>query len=599
MTASEEMTKKPIASECAPETAARRVGGVSLGPEFWAAVALTVLAALLFVGFFAGFSSPDAMKYADVARNFVDGRGMVSNLVNPLGIIQTKYDERLPAAQIRQPYRRYWGFPLAIAGAFALFEKSETVVALVTMFFWVVAGTLVFHLGRRLFSLRAGMLATAIYAFSGTWAAYAIDGMSESFCLALLLGAAALVLAERRVWPALLAGVLGGLSLFVRQPMLFVTPIALAGFVLLRKSRRASTAVLLLVGFVGFYTARGWLDENVFFVTPPFEAMRIASETPAVASSDAPDKPAPLFAVAKLTRIFGSGLFVFSAEFPGHAMERSVDVPAYTEERVRESLRLKAPHNLSLLWRAALLKLGNPLLVGFFVVAVIVLRRDRTTSILGATILALVAATGAVGLLLFIMPRYFHLYLPLIFLVVAGGFDRWLARWDERRVAVRRMLTAAIVLALAYPWIFVSAFSFLPQLGMPPLTQVGQCRQAREIGRFVAANTEPNAIVFSDVAWITAWHGNRPSIWLPLDPSAVERVARWVEADRLFLSLEDPQGFGIWSQWLQDYREKKPNLPLGDWRLEAGRQGVNRPMFLFARPTSSSTQTIEKVDDEQ
>lgn len=562
-----------------------------------AAIALTCLfvaAVFLYFSTFNGFHFPDTMKYADTARNFINGHGMASNVINPLGIAKIKYDQRIPADQLRDVYHRYWGYPLILALPYFLFGPSETVTCITSLLLWFLSGFFVFLLAAKFYSIRAGLLAVVLYSLQGTWGALGIAGISESLCSALLLGGGLLILSERRSTLSEFAGgFLGAFSLFIRQQMLFVAPITLVGFILLRKERRFSAATFVLGGMLLFFLAKGAFAPLLFPEPEPFTANIVGQVEPS-AKSEAENGS---WLGDRLKRTFGSGLLVFSPQYPGHTVARSADVPPIDSRQVLSLLWAKIPINLQLLYHKALFRIGSPILLLFFLFTLLIDRRNRNTRVFSFTVIALFLATAAVVLILFVMARYFQMYIPFLLILAGGGMEKiW--QWSEgKNENLRRIITVVLVFALSYPWVFGHLTPLLPaepllaeQLGAPHQEKVA-------IGEFLRANTKPGDVVFSDLPWVTAWYANRPSIWAPLDPREVEELAKWVKADFLFLSLEEPQGFQVWRNWLHAYREKKEGTPLADWKLVAAMQGGARPMFLFERPDETAdTPPLQESD---
>ncbi len=561
--------------DCAPKT------GI-----FITLLCLCLAAIYLFLFSFQGFASPDAMKYADVTRNFLKGQGMISNHISPLGIIKNRYDTRIPAQYLRPNFRQYWGFPLILSVPFLIFGNSEAVDVIVCLMIWIIAGLLLYYLTAKLYSYRAAVLAAILYSLQGVWGEYGIAGISEPLCAALILGMAALVLAKRYPIPAAIAaGILGGFSLSVRQQMLFVAPIALFGFILLRQKHRLRTAFFLFGGMYLFIFARGAYYPMLFPEVEPFQGNPIVSEDFHKKTEVDSEQKELSITFSLLKKYFGFGPLMFSDELPGHAYDRSVDYPTYSEKRIIDGMLSKLPTNLYLLFTSLFFKMGNPFLILFFIFFLFIDFRDKNTFFLGATIIGLILATAVVCIIMFVMARYFHLYIPLILILVAAGLDKafhWTKNFSPK---VRGIVLVAAILLLTYPWIFAD----LPGKIISAGANGGIHRHIPIFGRFVKDNTKPEEMVFSDMPWITAWHSDRPSIWLPLNPSDVERISKWVKADYLFLSLEDNQGFFVWRDWLRAYRDKQAGLPLGDWKLVAGMKGPNRPMFLFRRPDYGET----------
>ncbi len=554
----------------------------------WLVAAYLVLfAALVHWPSFHGLTSPDAMRYADAARNFVQGEGLVGNTVYPRNLADMRFTERLGAEHIRPRDTRYTGYPLALAGLFAVFGARDGVVFGFATALWILGGLFVFGLGRRIFSLEAALLAVLLYSLQAKLVAYAVKGIAEPICIALMLGGGLLILARRYGGAAAVAaGLLGAFSFVVRQPMLFVTPIAFAGFVVLKDKARLRTASLVIVGLAVGILLRSWITPLLFPPHPVYPAERVA----VVASVDAAPSPA----VAKgalddvLFRYLNVQVMAFSQRFPGHALERTIRDERAGEETATAIFFAKMKYNLRLTVSILAHKTGAPLWSMFFLAALVLTFRDRSARWLSLMIAALFALTVAAGLALFVMERYFHLYIPLMALVGGQGLVVLGQKLQAHRPAVRGVLLGAIVLAVSLPLPFGHLLPLLPaDATMRDAAGTAAANaKAMAIAALVRQHTEADDIVFCDLPWITSWYADRTSIWLPLEPEDVHELARWVAADHLVLTLEVPQGFDTWRAWLIAGRqgELAPEQ-LADWRLQAGTRFAGRGIYLFERPT--------------
>ncbi|MGA2319013.1 MAG: hypothetical protein ABSG71_21915, partial [Thermodesulfobacteriota bacterium] len=83
---------------------------------------LFLLAGMVWFGFYAThtkeISGSDDREYASIARNIVNGRGIVRNFIYPVDI---NFFEKLPVPEFMHPP----GYPLILSGFFGLFGISE------------------------------------------------------------------------------------------------------------------------------------------------------------------------------------------------------------------------------------------------------------------------------------------------------------------------------------------------------------------------------------------------------------------------------------------------------------------------------------------
>ncbi len=125
----------------------------------------------------------DAAKFADIARNIVNGGGYTSNFSffnsQALGINQlTSVSKWIPPAM-----------PLVIAGFFKVFGISDLSVVLTSSLFYVGLVAVTFLLGKKVWGNLVGFLAAASVAFNVNFLEYAASGASETlFSFEIVLG---------------------------------------------------------------------------------------------------------------------------------------------------------------------------------------------------------------------------------------------------------------------------------------------------------------------------------------------------------------------------------------------------------------------------
>ncbi len=118
---------------------------------------ITALAAAVWATFFySNFShlwAPDAMKFAQAARNFLEGGGFDRDEVWPMSLASGgELNEETQAVL----------HPLVVAALFKVVGRSDLVVALASGVFFILAAPLVYFIGRSVFGTTVGVLATVL-----------------------------------------------------------------------------------------------------------------------------------------------------------------------------------------------------------------------------------------------------------------------------------------------------------------------------------------------------------------------------------------------------------------------------------------------------
>lgn len=210
---------------------------------------------------FTRISSPDAMRYASVARAYLRGEGFAWRQYLPYELATEGYN----------PDKRYPHFlhPLLIAAAIVLMGERDAAVALASAVPTVLAALLVYALGRRWFDVRVGLVAALTFALNADVLYYGLSGLTEPlFTVILLVVAAWFVLGLRRGgWAAAAwmagAGAALGLSQAVRPVgVLYALPFAFVALV--AKGPRLQRAGAFAVGFAVFFVLTTWVGAGRF-----------------------------------------------------------------------------------------------------------------------------------------------------------------------------------------------------------------------------------------------------------------------------------------------------------------------------------------------
>lgn len=210
----------------------------------------------LFFVLYSPFEAGDSYDYAQIASNLLSGNGFAIFPESP--------------TVFRPP-----GYPLLIAGVYALFGTSPTNVLFVQAGLLAYATWLVFLLGRRLLGETSAALGAALAGSYPHLSFYAGTFLAESlayFLLALSLLLASLLNQRRAGALTLLTGaVLGALALTVSRfaflPLGVLVVLAIQRMPL---RRLVANALVLMIGYVAFLSP--WMVRNaiVFGVPVPF-----------------------------------------------------------------------------------------------------------------------------------------------------------------------------------------------------------------------------------------------------------------------------------------------------------------------------------------
>lgn len=228
----------------------RRPWGRILGT----AVVFVLVAAAVF-GFYKksyiGLVRPEAMDAAQVARNLSEGSGFVTNFVRPFNVAFARPDEPVFPELNSAPL-----YPLAVSGFLRLKSPSDQVVVWTCLVLLYVGAGATYLLGRLLFDWRAGLLGMAVFAGSAGVLGIATSGIAWTLAAALFALLLCVVAAHFRATGgqlraagaiyAALAGVVFG-ALYMTHYALAFLALPLAVYFAITGGARRLHAVLFVV----------------------------------------------------------------------------------------------------------------------------------------------------------------------------------------------------------------------------------------------------------------------------------------------------------------------------------------------------------------
>jgi hypothetical protein len=135
------------------------------------AVGVLALGLAHVAGLPAGLAWSDEIAYAASARHIADGHGPLSSFVHPDSILA----RGLPLRDVHMPGHTY-----LLATAFRSFGATERVARATGEAAFLLAGVIVFFLGRVVFDRAAGLWASALFSLFPGAASYGASAMSEA-----------------------------------------------------------------------------------------------------------------------------------------------------------------------------------------------------------------------------------------------------------------------------------------------------------------------------------------------------------------------------------------------------------------------------------
>lgn len=469
--------------------------GHALWPHLLAAAALAALAYLAYDARTAEFASSDGSNYASVARNVVEGHGLVSSVIGP-GLMTLVPTTRTGQAFVTQ--QPLW--PLALAGWFSLFGAGLGAAKALAVVCAVVAAVECWALGY-LFSSRVtgGYLALALSLLSLHLAASTFALYNIPLQAALLAALFLLMFARPRPAVLLLAAAVFGLGLVARETSAFVAPgllwawrgdaVACYRRVRAHADRRWLLACLPVALGVVALAAGPWYLEGLrrshLLAGRPVSTLRAT--------------------FLYLTPVFDQG-WPFLYDYKGF----DIDPLRYFLENPNQLVR-----KIWLSLRVGFLHDTLPALLApqpWFVpmIAPWLLPSPQARRVAHALLLSLAAMVLASSIT-YMHPHYFVAYLPILYALIAATVlacgRAALSRMTPAGPG-KRLLSGAVVVYAVLPMLLTLAYLLrghrLPT-GENPITK----EQREKLVQFVVDNTEPDSVITCGYTALMAWHTRR------------------------------------------------------------------------------------------
>jgi len=537
---------------------------------------------------FNGITENDGYGYASMARNILRGDGAIKDTFNPVTFALYPDGQVRTRESIRAfPFPKVL-FPLLLIPSLLVFGYSDFAIALVCSLFYLLAIPLVYRVARLTVGIRAAALATVLYLFSANVMYYTVSGVTEPVYVFLLFAALAAILDPsglKRM--ALAAGLFLGF-MYILKDVAIVYAVGLAVFaaVTWRKDKLVARLMLLAIGVAAILILGQALSP---VIQPPRSAsaeqtldIRFEEPEPGVVSDPAYGSGRTAwqaFADRWLSR-----LLIFSPVNPGHTHERSLDAGLGRETVLSDPsfLAEKFKRNVLQAGRILFYRMTTvPVLVLFWIGGWLLWKRIEARRLF-VLVLSFLGIQAVICTVFFTMSRYFHPFVPLVGIVASGALYEFL---DRLKIPKSRLRTAVVVLAalvMLYPFCPIAGIDHQARFCAPRcyLARFGNADLQAELGAFLRQHTGPDDVVVCDAPWISAWNGDRTSIWLPNDMQTMKRMQRRVQVDWLFITFRYWRNLGPWKAWLLGF-EGRDTVSADGFTFRAAYRTGDTAAYLF------------------
>ncbi len=449
---------------------------------------------------FRGLRDAEAMDYAQLGRNFMEHRQLITQNVRPASIwyLTRSPDETDPRIHghpdivhaplypvmlgtwFRIPGMQFDALP---DGPLNIYQPERRIMYL-NHLFAIFTGLLLYLVGRRLFDARVALLGVTIYFLSDMVWRDSLSGTGVTIAAFWAIAAVyAMLIAVSRIEE----------SADTRRWMVPAL-VSLAFCVLAFLTRYAAVALVPgLALYLGLaLKQRGWVWGPVFI------ALFLVAVSPwfarNIAVSGAPLGLAPHMALNDTTL------------FAENSFERSLN-PNLEGQGVAGVLQTKSLKNFHRFYQENLRTIGEGLLICIFFTTffyrfvrspVHTLRWCLALSI--ALFLLIASFYGDATFRLIVM------FWPFIILYALAFFFLLLERMQLQVKIMNMAVTGALIILSALPMIFTL---------LPPRATIPYPPYAPQMIMYVSNLLRPNELMCTDMSWATAWYGRQTSVLLP------------------------------------------------------------------------------------
>lgn len=500
---------------------------------------IVLLAGIVWFGFYfthtKEIAGSDDREYASIARNIVNGRGIVRNFIYPVDI---NFFDKLPIPEFVHPP----AYPLMLAGLFKLFGISDFAALLPSYLSYFILVVLLFYFVKRYLDTKTAVTATLILIFNREILDASLVSLSEAvYTLAFFLFFVLLVNAKssRSVF---IAGILLGVSHLVRENIYpFLIPL-LVYLYFYPDLTRWKKITYFIMGFL-------------IPLIPNFLRSFI-------------DMGSPFFSYGKFT------LMAYTVKYPWLNIYRGISNPSLLEFLTSDPSQffLKYASNVVNALEQ-FVSVSNPYVLVFFILGMFHWRISSGWRRIKLLFLFLLVSQVFFVALFTFTPRYFIPFLPMMI----GFASESLVRVSEDLILDAKLHWRKRVIYL-YVLLFLIFFTtptvyriFQPMkpegLGFktPQFGFLIPEREAKRLNDFLRGELKENQVVWTDLPEILEWEGDRLCGWLPTRIEYLYEIHKKVPVDAILLTnlrtpthMEDPWKYLLFSEHsLPKYRNIK------------------------------------------
>lgn len=447
---------------------------------------------------FPGLVNPDAMDFAQLARNLSSGHGFSTFVLRPLALTHGSNPLNQPDL-VHGPL-----YPFILAMAFGVLGAKDSVAAYVSGLFYLLTIPVVYLMGRRVFSHKVGLYTALIFTFNALLLEYAASGLH--------------------------------ITLYV----FLATCLMLTTYNLVRKINEMDDAVKPrfprgLTALAGILTALLYLTDPIFFWFMPAMAVAVIWFCPRNRGAAAIWFLIPMFTLAAPWMIRNASLTgnpLFGLSGMQLWMNTKNTYPGDIAWRMFSADLTPGKGLLNDVFRKFLLGAGQVIqafpqvtaswVLAFFLPSLLFRFTDRAVNSLRITMMSCFCSIFF-GMLLFNLQMPLFVSLIPTMLVFSVAYLLYLAQQAKLTGPGAAFLSILVTVAVVFPLVSDLTLSdHTPRLK--------EAETVMALGKI----SKPGDVVLCDQPWVVAWYANRPSVWIPADDARITSVrnqfkdAKWL-----------------------------------------------------------------------
>lgn len=452
----------------------------------------------------------DAAKFADIARNIVNGNGFYSSF--SFFDINKFSQPGLFSASFTPP-----AMPYAIAFFYQLFGISDTSVILTSLFFYFITILFTFLLARRLFGKLAGLLSSLAVATNINIWDYATSGASETLFMFEVVSIPYFIL-QRKKTTNLIALILMIICYFTRPQAFIFIAVNILFYLLLNFKFRKALVYWTAISVVGLL-----IDRLILM---------------------------PLNGKYFLYSITGRGIHAVTQHTQAMAVSdvlRGVE----TQSSILSAIK-KASLNLFNFYRS-IPQIMNPYLFTLFLLSLVTIKSREQRSF---TIITIIASLLSFLLAASTIPfyRYIHPSIPLIYIVGSATLVVVIRKYIKNR----QYVICSSLLLMSVLVFLLSISTYLHDLRFNNArSNVSKAPLYTHLSYYLRDNTGPNDLIVTNLDTWGSWYGERKTVWFPISPDRLEEVVLDIDAVYLTSYKIDDENYYMGEEWREIFNNPR------------------------------------------